>query len=189
MSKIRVKQLDQTELSGYIGDVTSGDFSVIESDIASLETGVDTLSGFYSDLLYSVGVLSGQNNGISGRLDTLESLFNTFDDNLSTLSGDIALLETATGVLNDYISGVESDLNDYISGNNLASSGLTGSVLSISGSVDNYIYNYILVQDTKASGVGGGTFTAGSWQTRNLNLELSDSGNLCSISSNRLTLS
>lgn len=48
--------------------------------------------------------------------------------------------------------------------------------------------DYILIRDEKSSGVHGGTFTLGSWQTRTLNTEVSDSGNHASISSNQITL-
>jgi len=250
MSKIRVKQIDETELSGYIEQVSSGDLSDIRADISALETGQDTLSGFYTDLTYSVGVISGQNVGISGRLNAIESDFALFDVDISTLSGDIVNLQIKTGVLYDYTESVENDLISFESGVNVALSGisgslsgsssglnayisgvsgqvsgisgtvtgitgsisginttlsnLSGSINSLSGDVSNisghintfsglnsgYIYNYILVQDVKSSGVGGGSFTgAGAWKTRDINTEVSDSGNLCSISSNQLTLS
>jgi hypothetical protein len=47
---------------------------------------------------------------------------------------------------------------------------------------------YILIRDEKASGTQGGTFTAGSWVTRDLNTEVKDTNNLSSISSNQITL-
>jgi hypothetical protein len=48
--------------------------------------------------------------------------------------------------------------------------------------------DYILVRDEKAAGVNGGTFTAGSWQIRDINTEVSDAGGHCSIGSNEITL-
>ena len=47
---------------------------------------------------------------------------------------------------------------------------------------------YILLQDIKASGSDGGTFTSGSWVTRILNTEVVDEGGNCSLSSNQFTL-
>jgi hypothetical protein len=48
--------------------------------------------------------------------------------------------------------------------------------------------DYILVRDEKSAGTNGGTFTAGSWQTRDINTEVSDVGGHCSIASNQITL-
>lgn len=47
---------------------------------------------------------------------------------------------------------------------------------------------YINVQDQKASGTAGGTFTSGSFQTRTLNTLQSDSAGIASLASNQLTL-
>jgi len=48
--------------------------------------------------------------------------------------------------------------------------------------------DYIKVTDTKAQNTNGGTFTAGSWQTRDLTTEDTDTGDNCSLSSNQITL-
>lgn len=47
---------------------------------------------------------------------------------------------------------------------------------------------YILVQDQKASGTDGGTFTSGSWIQRNINTEVVDAGGYCTVASNQITL-
>ena len=44
-----------------------------------------------------------------------------------------------------------------------------------------------VLKDVKASGVDGGTFTSGSWQTRDINNQ-SGGGSFCSISLNQITL-
>jgi hypothetical protein len=46
----------------------------------------------------------------------------------------------------------------------------------------------VLLQDQKASGTAGGTFTNGAWRTRVLNTEVADSGGLCALGSNQFTL-
>ena len=46
-----------------------------------------------------------------------------------------------------------------------------------------------LLVDEKSQNTVGGTFTAGAWQTRTLNTEVSDLNNICSLSSNIFTLS
>lgn len=48
--------------------------------------------------------------------------------------------------------------------------------------------DYILIEDQKASGTEGGTFTSGAWQTRDLNTIVSDTGGHSSLASNQITL-
>jgi hypothetical protein len=57
-----------------------------------------------------------------------------------------------------------------------------------SGSTIVQSQDYICIQDQKAQGTHGGTFTAGAWRTRDLNTEQSDTGNHASISSNQIIL-
>lgn len=47
---------------------------------------------------------------------------------------------------------------------------------------------YICVRDKKTQGTDGGTFTTGAWRTRDINEELADTANICSIASNQITL-
>lgn len=46
----------------------------------------------------------------------------------------------------------------------------------------------IILEDQKASGNAGGTFTAAAWQTRTLNTEVVDSNSDCTLASNQFTL-
>ena len=48
--------------------------------------------------------------------------------------------------------------------------------------------SYAIIADVKANATNGGTFTAGAWQTRDLNTEISDADGIVSISSNQFTL-
>ena len=48
--------------------------------------------------------------------------------------------------------------------------------------------DYILIRDEKTSGSIGGTFTAGAWQTRDLNTIVADIGSHVSLASNQITL-
>lgn len=50
------------------------------------------------------------------------------------------------------------------------------------------LQNYIHLQDQKANGVFGGTFTQDVWQTRDLNVKLADQPDVCTLSSNQFTL-
>lgn len=49
-------------------------------------------------------------------------------------------------------------------------------------------HDYILIIDQKDYNVGGGTFTAGSWQTRDLTDIITDTGGNASLSANEITL-
>jgi len=50
------------------------------------------------------------------------------------------------------------------------------------------LQDYILVRDEKAANTDGGTFTAGSWQTRDLNTEVVDIGGHVAVASNQMTM-
>jgi hypothetical protein len=45
----------------------------------------------------------------------------------------------------------------------------------------------VILEDQKASGTDGGTFTSGAWQTRTLNTEARDPSGLCTLSTNAFT--
>lgn len=242
MSKIRLKQLDEAEVSGYILDVVSGDLSSISGTLSGLTSSGSTMSGEFSNLVSMVNTLSGQNTGISGRLSTIESEFNDFEtdvnnfssvvyqlsgeivttnNNLTLFSGDLVAAEadiitleadsviasgrintlsgnvaSATGVINSDISTLSGRI-DSNSGSIVVTSGkvntLSGHFTTLSGNVNTftgrYVNDYVMLCDASGSGVAGGSFSAGSWTTRNLNTEVSDSGNICSLSGHRITLS
>ncbi len=64
-----------------------------------------------------------------------------------------------------------------------------GSVSDVaSGGSSGYI-GYVKVQDQKTAGTASGTFTSGSWQTRVLNTEVTDTNSDCTLASNQMTLS
>jgi len=48
--------------------------------------------------------------------------------------------------------------------------------------------DYISIEDQKAAGTDGGTFTSGAWRTRDLNTEVTDTGNHCTLAANQFTL-
>lgn len=68
----------------------------------------------------------------------------------------------------------EADLNQQLRDNlEFLYAGLTG---------------YILLRDEKPLGTDGGTFTAGAWQTRDLNTKVADPGSYASLVANQITL-
>jgi hypothetical protein len=77
--------------------------------------------------------------------------------------------------------------------------GSTGQVLMASGGLPVWADNtgggggggtvdYVHIRDEKAQNTSGGTFSAGSWVTRDLNTEVTDTGGHASIASNQITL-
>lgn len=60
-----------------------------------------------------------------------------------------------------------------------------GDELAIVGKVAG---DYVLLQDQKASGTAGGTFTSGAWQTRVLNTIAADTTGVVTLSANQFTL-
>jgi len=48
--------------------------------------------------------------------------------------------------------------------------------------------DYVHVQDQKPQNVAGGGFTFGAWRTRDINTELDDTGGICTIAANQITL-
>lgn len=48
--------------------------------------------------------------------------------------------------------------------------------------------DYIRIEDQKTQNTAGGTATAGSWETRTLNTEVTDTGGNATLSSNQITL-
>lgn len=46
----------------------------------------------------------------------------------------------------------------------------------------------IILQDQKVQNTAGGTFTSGAWRKRDINTEVADTGNNCTIASNQITL-
>lgn len=89
-------------------------------------------------------------------------------------------LDKIEGVRGDSV--IESDLD--LSGNSL----VNVNNITLAGEISVDISNYVLIRDEKAANTGGGSFTQGAWQTRDLNTEVSDDGNNATLSSNQITL-
>lgn len=62
----------------------------------------------------------------------------------------------------------------------------TGLLKNSTGGLANY--DVIILRDEKAQNTAGGTFTSGAWRTRDLNVEVIDTGGYCTLSSNQFTL-
>ena len=66
----------------------------------------------------------------------------------------------------------------------ITDAGISGTGISAGGK----FASYAIICDQKTAGTSGGTFSSGSWRTRDLNTELADADGIVSISSNKFTL-
>jgi len=64
----------------------------------------------------------------------------------------------------------------------------TGSNFKIAGSEVVSGMAYVQVRDEKTQNTQGGNFTSGAWRTRTLNTESADTGAVCTLASNQITL-
>jgi len=58
----------------------------------------------------------------------------------------------------------------------------------LASGVGGKLVSYALLHDEKTNDTVGGTFTSGSWVTRDLNTEVTDQDNIVTVSSNEFTL-
>ena len=61
-------------------------------------------------------------------------------------------------------------------------------ILGESGAERRGLMTYAVICDEKFHNVGGGTFTAGAWRTRDLDTKITDPDNIVSIANNQFTL-
>jgi hypothetical protein len=70
----------------------------------------------------------------------------------------------------------------------------TGDVLQWSGTAwvpaapSSSSLDFVVLKDVKASGTNGQTLTVNTWNTRHINTEETDTGNICALSNNQFTL-
>lgn len=86
-----------------------------------------------------------------------------------------AELDSGTKVPTDQLGGAGADATKFLRGDQ-------------SWEAVNASTPYALIQDQKASGTDGGTFTSGAWQVRDLNTEVIDSDNIVTLAANQFTL-
>lgn len=92
------------------------------------------------------------------------------------------------------VSGLEGDVvgpGSAVDDQIAVFDGITGKLIKDSGQTiaDIISVDVIVLRDEKTSGSDGGTATSGSWLTRPLNTETTDTGNHSILSSNQFTLS
>ncbi|MBW2465871.1 MAG: hypothetical protein JRF02_01090, partial [Deltaproteobacteria bacterium] len=121
-------------------------------------------------------VVGAQGGAISGSTD-LQSSYNAS-------TGEPEILTDAT----------RNDLTVRYGGNNgkifeaQKNDGTPVFTVYTSGNIDGITLDYILIRDEKTSGTSGGTCTSGSWLTRDLTTEVSDTGDNAILSSNQIAL-
>lgn len=198
MSKIRLKQIDNLEISGYIKNVTSGDLATISGTLSGLTTSGLALSGAFGDLYNSFDTISGDISSISGRLNVIEADFADFDIYVSAVSGELvntnASLATVSGDL-DFAEGrldvVETDIDTLVDDVYTLQTGLaavTGNVATISGRVTT-LSGHVVTTSGLVNTLSGNVATAtGTINTRHSDLSGSYTGFTGGYINNRVVL-
>ena len=96
---------------------------------------------------------------------------------------------TTAKIADDQITSAKlANAINITSGNSLTID--SGATITNSGTASGFglFTSYAIIADQKASGTNGGASVSGSWQTRDLNTEISDPDGIVSISSNQFTL-
>lgn len=95
---------------------------------------------------------------------------------------------------------IDNDLVDTLQSSDIADSAITGAKIADGAITEDKVETSALlavnpfgaqlihIQDQKSSGTDGGTFTAGAWQTRDLNTTLTNEVTGASLTSNQITL-
>lgn len=83
-------------------------------------------------------------------------------------------------------SAINQVITDIYAQLTMQASNIEANKSSVSGA--GVASSYIMVSDHKPANTAGGTFTLGAWRTRTLNTKDSDTDNICSLSSNQITL-
>ena len=89
----------------------------------------------------------------------------------------------------DVVADSSTDTLTLVAGSNVTITTNAGAdSVTIAASGGGTARDYILIREEQAQNTGGGTFTSGSWQTRVLNTEVSDTGGHATLASNQITL-
>lgn len=93
-------------------------------------------------------------------------------------AGDVKLLK-------DQYNGLRDDVLDPVTGHTHTGEEGGGKLLDL---FDQAVRDYVCVRDKKNQNTNGGTFTLGAWRKRDITEELVDTGSICSIATNQITL-
>lgn len=108
---------------------------------------------------------------------------NYVDTVLSTDALSASNMNLWLGQLDTQIASNASDISTN-------TSDISTNTSNIAAKPDTYtdIVDYVMVSDRKAKGTDGGNASAQTWHVRDLNTEDADTGNIASLSSNRVSL-
>ncbi len=133
-----------------------------------------------------------------GNLDPAWDRLDLGADNLVLASdGSDLSYESLASLLKAAILTANGDILIRDNGGNVVrlAKGANGEVLTLASGAASWaaagggLYSdYVWLADEKASSTEGGTFTSGAWRVRDINQEKSDTGGICSIAGNQITL-
>lgn len=179
------------------GGLISGTPYLLKYVHASTEFILVGRSNVFTDLTTtSTATLGGVARGADGTKTAPEYSFTSDTDtgiyriganNLGVSCGDTKIVDVTT-------SGVSVTGTGTFSSTLTASSGFTMSAGTFTvpaatlKEINPFAKNLLHVQDQKASGTDGGTFTSGAWRTRTLNTSVTNEITGASLASNQITL-
>lgn len=162
-------------------------------------------------LVVSGGVLGHEQGGLEANVSAFSGLVKISGGETSAVSepaGDL-VGTSATQTLTNKTLDADSSTVTNIGSSEVKSELITGLSEEVAPETGDFLMGYngsalvkvdignlpgggsgvpnVIMEDQKTSGTEGGTFTSGSWQTRTLNTEVSDTDSLVSISSNQFT--
>jgi hypothetical protein len=152
MSRIRIKQIEQTELSNFVTSVWSGTINQFQTDLGNalnlgsgasggvviLSGKIDTLSGLYI-------TLQNQFTGLTFQFDLLSGQFSDIQSQFAEITGDIAVLQSDISGINTQLSSLDADVIFALSGLEdleFKFDILSGNLNTFSGGLD-YLHEYV----------------------------------------------
>ena len=178
IDELQTEQLQVETDTLYVNDNKVGIKTTTPSTpldvVGSINTNADyNISG--TQVLSSTTLGSGVVNSSITSIGTLTQLVVTNDLTVDTSTLKVDSANDRVGIV-DATPSYPLDVNGNIN--------TTGFILKDS----KHHTPIVILQDQKSSGTNGGTFTNGDWRTRDLNTEVADTHNICTLSSNQFTL-
>lgn len=185
------------ETPAQVGGISVGQSMTFKKMIGFKETGATIAAGSITDVIGNIIRVSAE--GGPGTDDLDEILLNAADLPANgnrmiiivepqTTAHDITIRDKFIGGGNISLQGDSFEFPMFAQGDRIA---------FISDGIDNDEWveiwrtrkaDYVVIRDEKAQNVSGGTFTSGSWQTRDLQTTQADSDALVSLAANQFTL-
>jgi hypothetical protein len=184
-------------LPGSIGTTELADFSVVTNKLADFSVVTNKLA---NAAVTSAKIANGsvtQNKLDSSLLSYLLDRVNHTGSQLAATISDFASAALAAVTWNT-LTGKPSTFppssHTHPTSDLTQSGAATGNVLQWNGTAwvpavpSSSSLDFVVLKDVKASGTNGQTLSQNTWNTRHINTEETDTGNICTLNNNQFTL-